>query len=525
MYFSAFQHVEKYFLERHEGVIPTLYHLKRLLSSIYSAEQGVPVFNSIDRLGTNVLIRGFTLRLEAVKQACETLILEISKETDDLTFGLPGFDIPDDLPIYDELRSREPHFGFLDHARNPFAAQSKDLLRAVITHPDIKGIFHIVDQQNQIVWLPGPCNRYIAKSIGTMGKIFTVLQFTGGAPGRLTEAAARLIRNIPGGSIRNVFVWCCKVLIEMGTFNKTSHATSRDETMIRASLIRVGRMVIRILVFIRPLLVEWQLYFRGANMAYNASHCLYMGHHRPTEPSDLSDHFVKLSERLLLFRLTPSDWRHITSFLMAENAVLFEHAQIQTTAGDFQIGHSGLMGSQHYAQDANVPADVDKSIFMATLRNSATWHILQEFEEDLWVFIEQGNENRLKKMAIIDRIRRPPVSGLVMDPPRIHAPLPPLPVERDNIAVLFRDNLAKFTGYMMHYMRPDLRMPYSNSHHQPLILPQAHLLTNARRMQNNPRFTFRPGQAAAAQILYDGIHHLGIFTGTGKFLHCVHLQI
>jgi hypothetical protein len=376
----------------------------------------------------------------------------------------------------------------------------------------------IVDQNNNIVWLPGPCNRYIAKANLTMGKAFTLIQYSAGAPGRLTEAAARLIRNVPGGSIRNVFVWCCRVLIEMGTFNKTSHATSRDETMIRATLIRVGRMLIRILVFIRPLLVEWQLYFRGPSMAYNASHCLYMGHYRPTEPSDLSKFFVTLSTRLLGFRLTPSDWRHVASFFMSENAILFNRAQIQTTAGDIQIGHSGVMDSEHYAQDANVPADVDKTIFMATLRNSATWHILQDFEEDLWVFIEQGNERRLKKMAIIDRIRRPPLAGLTIDPPRIHVPLPLIPVEPDqtNIATLFRDNLAKFTGYMMYYARPDLRMPYSNSHHQPLILPQAHLLANARNMVNNQRLTFRPGQAAAAQILYDGNHHLGIFTATGK---------
>ena len=86
------------------------------------------------------LIWGFTHHLRAVKQACETLITEIAKETDELTFGLPGFDIPDDLLIYDELRSHEPHFGFLDHARNSFAAQSTDLLQAIITHPDIKGI-------------------------------------------------------------------------------------------------------------------------------------------------------------------------------------------------------------------------------------------------------------------------------------------------------------------------------------------------------------------------------------------------
>ena len=415
------------------------------------------------------------------------------------------------------MHCREPHFGFIDHPRNPFSAKSRDLLHAIITHPELHRVFNTVDHNNKIVWLPGPCNQYINKMDNTMGKVFTVIQYTAGAPGRLTEAASRLIRNVPGGSIRNVFVWCCHVLVEMGTFNKTSHATGRDQTMVRATLIRIGRLLIRILVYIRPLLVEWQLYFRGANMAYNAAHYLYMGHYRPTEGSDLSKHFTSLSNRLLRFDLLPSEWRHVASFFMAENAVLFQRAQIQTSAGDIQIGHSGLMGSEYYAQDANVPPDVDKTVFMATIRNSATWHILQEFEEDLWRFIEQGNENRLKKMAIIDSIRRPPLSGLAMPPSRIHRPLPSIPVqpERTDLASLFGENLAKFTGYMMHYMRPDLQMPRSNPHHQPRLLPQPHLLINARKLQNDENFTFRPGQAAASQILYDKVHHLGIFTGTG----------
>jgi hypothetical protein len=43
-------------------------------------------------------------------------------------------------------------------------------------------------------------------------------------------------------------------------------------------------------------------------------------------------------------------------------------------------------------------------------------------------------------------------------------------------------------------------------------------------MLKNQQFTFRPGQAAAAQILYDGIHHLGIFTSTGMSFN-PHLEI
>lgn len=84
---------------------------------------------------------------------------EIHSKTNELTFGLPGFDIPDNLPIFDELHCREPHFAILDHARSPFAAQSKDPMKAIITHSQFKGDFHIVDQNKNIVWLPGLCNQ------------------------------------------------------------------------------------------------------------------------------------------------------------------------------------------------------------------------------------------------------------------------------------------------------------------------------------------------------------------------------
>jgi hypothetical protein len=128
---------------------------------------------------------------------------------------------------------------------------------------------------------------------------------------------------------------------------------------------------------------------------------------------------------------------------------------MQTTAADIQIGHTGLIGSKYYPMDKDILLDVNKTIFMTTIRNSTSWHILLEFEEDLWTFIEQGNQNRLQKMAIIDKYRRPDVNHATVALSRIYRPLPPTP-PKDRTAELFTDNLAKFTGYILHYMQPDL---------------------------------------------------------------------
>jgi len=54
--------------------LPTLYHINASCLDL-PPEKGVPV-SFIDRSGTNVIIRGFILRLESVKQACQTLIAE-----------------------------------------------------------------------------------------------------------------------------------------------------------------------------------------------------------------------------------------------------------------------------------------------------------------------------------------------------------------------------------------------------------------------------------------------------------------
>lgn len=71
-------------------------------------------------------------------------------------------------------------------------------------------------------------------------------------------------------------------------------------------------MVIRILVFISPLPVEWQLYFCGPSMAYNAAHCLCMGHYRPLEGLDLSADLISDMTRLFHFGFIPSVYEFLS---------------------------------------------------------------------------------------------------------------------------------------------------------------------------------------------------------------------
>jgi len=167
--------------------------------------------------------------------------------------------------------------------RNPFAAQFEN---SSCNHysPD-SGRIPYRRSAKHIVWLPGPCNRYIAKNkFRPWARSLTVTQYTSVLPGRLTEAAARVNPQRSRRPIRNVFVWCCKSC-RNGDFQQDQsrdsrgrdddpcHAHSCSRMLIRSSLclhfwlngnyISVGRLW--------PLTLALPVY----------------GHHRPMEPSDL----------------------------------------------------------------------------------------------------------------------------------------------------------------------------------------------------------------------------------------------
>lgn len=104
--------------------------------------------------------------------------------------------------------------------------------------------------------------------------LFCGTQTSVGEPARGSEIASHLISNIAGGTIRNVLVMF-QYFSMMGTFNKTSHLTEHDVTMMRVPHPDIGQLWMLYLTFIRPTVVLWQDYFSGRRAAMRARDHLF----------------------------------------------------------------------------------------------------------------------------------------------------------------------------------------------------------------------------------------------------------
>jgi hypothetical protein len=362
-----------------------MYLIMRLLNRFVTAEEGALRFTALDFSGDNVIVAGRVIYLKDIRSFIETLAAEIKEHIrTKLFFGLDAIDIEWSPGVVHE----EPRNICIGHScfhdpRNGFARHKDSLLRLILTHPQVRGHFHYIDQQGQIVWKAGPCFAYMHACHETEMMLFAGTQTSVGETGRATELASHLVENVPGGSIRNILVMF-QYFCMMGTYNKASYAIERDVNMIRVPYPEIGRLWMLYHTFIRPLLVVWQKYFHGQKAAVRARQRLFFGPHRPVSPSELSRNLSYHTYRLLGVKMSISLWRHVvTWFLNYHLAHCPDHSALSTrSALAFQMGHNDGTHSL-YAVDARLPAKIDFHVFFQTMRASGIWHDLVGLKSDL----------------------------------------------------------------------------------------------------------------------------------------------
>ena len=251
--------MEPYFLESNEGIIPSLYILLRGLYAISSADESTILFNSPDMSGTSAIFGSRTLHVSHVKDSVLKKLDHIVRELDRLTFHESTFVIGPNELVHDEPRKRTPGYSFIVDERNSWT-RKPTVLEYILTTPNLLQRFAYQDSTGQVVWKPGPCYRYMNDIYQLQMELFLVAILTFGEPGRGAELAAHLLSNVPGGSIRNVFV-LFKLFSLRGSYNKTSHATHGDKTMVRIPLPSIGHIWVRFLAFLRPIFITLQTHF------------------------------------------------------------------------------------------------------------------------------------------------------------------------------------------------------------------------------------------------------------------------
>jgi hypothetical protein len=496
-----------------------MYILMRPLNKFVSAEENVLDFTALNFNGDNIIVDGRVLYLHDIRSFVETLTAEIREHiTKELLFGLDIVDINwSPGVIHEEPRNRRVSYSVFDDPHNSFGEHRETLLKAILTDPRLQGVFHYVDQHNRIVWKAGPCFAYMDIAHKVEMKLFSCTQTTVGEPGRGTEVASHLVRNVAAGSIRNIFVMF-QFLVMMGTFNKVSHLSERDMSMIRVPLPEVGSLWMLYLAVIRPLLVVWQNYFNGPRAAMRAKHCLFSGPHRAVTSSELSRYLSMHTFRLLGIKIPISLYRHIVTWFMNHNYARFEKYLSMTGRSvlAMQLGH-GVNTHSLYASDSRLPSGIDFHRFFQTMLASAVWHDLLGYPPTL---LDSMTSHQRSVMECSTNGVTVTSANIPVDIKATAAEVTKmiLPEIRQMLAHTRANDLASF----LDVVGIGLQTPASHSRDCVVshVMHPSRLATLRGFMQDNEATFNHPHQALAVELIASGTLSILLIAPTGTWANC-----
>jgi hypothetical protein len=482
-----------------------MYLVMRYLNSFSSVEEGTPRFTALDFSGDNVIIAGHVLYLRDIRYFVETIIDEVKEVLRvHLFFGLDIFDVNwSPGVVHEEPRNRSIGYSCFQDPSNSFHKHRFDLLKAILTHPLLRGRFHFVSKEGKIVWKAGPCFAYMAACHDVEMLLFCGTQTSVGEPARGSEIASHLVSNVAGGIIRNLLVMF-QFLCMMGTFNKTSHLTERDLAMMRVPHPEIGRLWFLYLMFIRPLIVIWQSYFSGQKAAARARHNLFFGPYRPVTSPELSRNLARHTQRLLNIRIPINLWRHIATWFQNYHSVRFRehHMLLDRASLAVQCGH-GEGAHALYAADVRLPAGIDFHVFFDTMRTSGVWH-------DLVGFSRFSKPTLLEAMRAMPRQMESMVPAISPAVDNVCASPSTMDVTEEIKRKILPDVLQAITQSRANdfaYLLQNAGVSLSSSSSQALTQPVTHMihpsrLRDLRTFLNNDSASFKdPQQALALELI------------------------
>lgn len=501
--------------------MPSLYLLKRGLSSLQSAEQSSLYFNAPDLSGESAIINGEVLSLNAIGAALTRTIHEITTEIDNLTFHHPQFVLSTTDLIHDEPRERKSGYSFLTDERNAWVHQPS-LTQHILQTNELFERYAYVTPDGVVSWIPTTIAPVVEKIYQLQKKIMCAVILSYGEPARGTELASHLVTNIGGGSIRN-FLVLFNVVFLRASYNKTSSHQGADRVICRFPLPELGHQLVRFLAFLRPLYYEWQTYLRP-DMSHNAQHYLFAGLHRPITSADISTALAAFTAREFKIKLTLRKFRQYMAFMTNYNQAVFAATADLDAGVHEQFGHSVAVNTQYYGLDSGTPDGMNIKSFIAHARVSAIFHLLYGHPPTLLVSLESRKPRLERILTTIANIRNPPQSHpsvtsiLTTSPSSPDVTEPGLLVKVQQmvdtaiakshaaVANLFTDQATIHTPLA----------PFS----APPIVVHPYIVNKLRDMypQFSPNTAFTNiQQAQVTQLLFQGDRHVAYISPTGKF--------
>lgn len=508
--------------------MPNLYLLHRGLSSISSAEQSATILSSPSWDSDAVTIGEKNLYFHEVGGMVRTLEREIESDLQKVLFDCDEFLEPFETQIFDEPRRTVPGYSFLDDPRNPWHAK-KALIEHILESPSLfKRFGSVSEDKAQIDWHTGAISAWLKEVFDLQEKFLIAIVLTYGEPARSTELVSNLVRNYPGGSIRNVY-HAYGTFFLRGSYNKTSFFTGKDKVMARAPLPSLSRLFVMFLAYVRPLFSEWQRIIRP-KMHHNSHYYLFCGLWRPLTSIDLSKSLARFTEQYLDVRIPSSLHRQIMAFITSRYRRVFPAGTVSSST-DEQLGHSQKMDRKHYGLDARIPGQMDHESLQLSLEVSGIFHRILCMDTTLLHEISLQQVQVRNLATEIDAIRNPSqsaniLSGLSTSTP-IHSAEHIAKGVSQHLAPFLtqqiKDRVERSNAAIVHLFAPQ-RVTSESTHVLPSAIVNTHasLIPRLREMfpnQSNHGFSnIQQAQATQLAIERERSFLLIMATGAGKTL-------
>jgi hypothetical protein len=509
------------FLADLEAIMPTLYLLKRHLSAIALSDQTTMLFDSPTNDGRSFTVDGERLSLEDFKHSADRLMIEIETKMDELLWD--QFHLPTDATILDDPRNRSVGFSFATNPDNSWIGDCPVLQYIIRNRFDQ---FAVADSSipGGILWKPVTCDAFMQDAFEIQKLLAISLIVTGGEPARSTEYASMLYTHTPTCTIRNLY-WMLDTVVVVGTYNKSTASTGQDVRMARIPLPKFGKLFARFLIYVRPVMIEWQRIFRP-KLLQNAKTFLFMGFTRPVGPADFTLWLADWSTREIGVRLTVSRFRQFMSFLSKYHHRLYTLVAIRPPGMAAQLGHNQRTDTRNYGGTRHMLPGYDQVLFVETALVSAITHMLFGHEPELLrtLYKSEAHMKTLEEhiTAILypslpftqqSHIPKSPLDGPEIFTDAVQQFVVPAITSsrRRDLAEIFSafiDHLQLFRSPQTHPIPVDDTVMYPH--------PYLHAKLCEFMKTKNGLFGFKNReQAIVSQLLYEAGQHVLYVSGTG----------
>jgi hypothetical protein len=416
----------------------------------------------------------------------------------------PGLSIHIPSVLVDMPRNTDVGFCFLDLPANRLLQFQHVLITHLLEHPSLEGKYFYQDG-DKMVGIKPQLMKLLRVEEEMTDIMMVIIHLTGGNPGRGTEVVNHLLRNLPGGSIRNFFNLYNLCMI-IGGYSKTSNMTSKDKVIPRVPPPAYMVLFLYHFIVVRPAMEVFAEICRGPRAAARYRYFLYPALDAPRTSDSFSHTLGEYTREFLGTALPVSDWRQCAAGFSRLNGNVLN---MKRTA-DFtpvQFGNTAPVFDRWYGITTDMMLAVTQERIIGCISHSGGWHVIFGLGNDVLKAIEQVSDAQVavggSKSGSASNITQP------MDYPRMARMT--ADAMRDDICHEVRTNMAQMAA--LYWPKPEL----SCSSKERLLVPYPHRLYALRNFLGDWEATFRDEkQAYALELVIQREKNVLVVLPTGE---------